>query len=820
MSILLTTSVPGTSSICPVVDNNANLTPVAVSVPSNGTFRLTTFNGTNLDNSGPYFANLVLTGLSLTLPTAGNFLSLSYTAGSYQLNAQVFTIGSGGTIAISAGDPSNPRIDTIWANNAGALVYTIGTPGVDPVPVYTNDQTHLIIAYVYVQTGATSGGGTLLYPFGAVQSLPAGSINGQVLTWNNTTHFWYPGPSASLPTGTTTGSMLYWNGSAWVEETQLKINAAGVPDINYNYTSGLNSNVFTTNLASKYMVMTSTNGGSLTSLYLDSSLSQLSGLYQFKSGFNNGIFINPITGSGSPQLYISYQDATYHAGIDLDPLNHTSRTRFFETNGTNLTEMVLNSGSNTITIQNQGAASLFLSTDLQINGGQRYTTTNVNAAASPYTVLVNDYIIEANSTLGAVTLVLPSSPTVGKTYHIIDTFGFAGTHNITVNGNGFNINGFATLVMTISRQAVTLVFSGSFWNLVSSTSPIDGLPGTTLGSVLRWNGSNWVESTDILLRPSANKDQFVLTNGSRVAGLTLDENGTNMPVVLSHTDGTNLAGLDLDPLSLGSGTNLYDQNGTNKTQLYLNSASQISILQAGDLSLANYASFTARFISSTWEAIIASTANSQSITVGNTISLNGGLSVGFQNQSTGFTAAVGNYTYLITTSAPVAVTLPSPTGLAGQKWIFKDKTGLAHTNNITITPTSGTIAGGSNYIINNNYGFVELITDGTNWYVVSGSITQGGVISNVTIPGAYPYTTLKNDYIIAVQSSGARGITLLASPETGRRYIIKDSSSNSNAGHITITPAAGNIDGNATLVLSSNGASVELFYNGTQWNII
>lgn len=93
----------------------------------------------------------------------------------------------------------------------------------------------------------------------------------------------------------------------------------------------------------------------------------------------------------------------------------------------------------------------------------------------------------------------------------------------------------------------------------------------------------------------------------------------------------------------------------------------------------------------------------------------------------------------------------------------------------------------------------------------------GGAVP-VTTPGAYPYTTLATDYMILVDSSAARTITPMASPQAGIVYVIKDSVGSAATNNITITPSGKNIDGAASFVLSNNYASVTIIYNGTEWN--
>jgi hypothetical protein len=112
------------------------------------------------------------------------------------------------------------------------------------------------------------------------------------------------------------------------------------------------------------------------------------------------------------------------------------------------------------------------------------------------------------------------------------------------------------------------------------------------------------------------------------------------------------------------------------------------------------------------------------------------------------------------------------------------------------------------------YGTSNLINTTTQ---TPSKILPGAV--KVTSPGAYPYTTLPQDYVILVDTSSARGITLNTSPVTGQVYRIKDNVGSAAANNITITPAAGLIDAGGTLVLNTNYASVDLTYNGTGWSI-
>lgn len=88
----------------------------------------------------------------------------------------------------------------------------------------------------------------------------------------------------------------------------------------------------------------------------------------------------------------------------------------------------------------------------------------------------------------------------------------------------------------------------------------------------------------------------------------------------------------------------------------------------------------------------------------------------------------------------------------------------------------------------------------------------------ITTPGAYPYTTIPQDAVILVDTSSARTIVPLASPTTGQVHRIKDSVGSAAANNITITPSGKNIDGAASYVINNAYGSVDIVYNGTEWN--
>lgn len=72
------------------------------------------------------------------------------------------------------------------------------------------------------------------------------------------------------------------------------------------------------------------------------------------------------------------------------------------------------------------------------------------------------------------------------------------------------------------------------------------------------------------------------------------------------------------------------------------------------------------------------------------------------------------------TGAPVTVNLLAIAELpAGDTITIKDESGGATTNNITVTPASETIDGAGTHVINTNFGYVTLYSDGTNYFIIA-----------------------------------------------------------------------------------------------------
>lgn len=98
----------------------------------------------------------------------------------------------------------------------------------------------------------------------------------------------------------------------------------------------------------------------------------------------------------------------------------------------------------------------------------------------------------------------------------------------------------------------------------------------------------------------------------------------------------------------------------------------------------------------------------------------------------------------------------------------------------------------------------------------------GGMRWGVRVVVAAGVVTLTNaDVVVVVNKTvGAATVVNLPAGVTNQVFVIKDGKGDANSNNITVTPAAGNIDGAGTLVMTVNYQSVMLIFNGSQWNIL
>lgn len=96
------------------------------------------------------------------------------------------------------------------------------------------------------------------------------------------------------------------------------------------------------------------------------------------------------------------------------------------------------------------------------------------------------------------------------------------------------------------------------------------------------------------------------------------------------------------------------------------------------------------------------------------------------------------------------------------------------------------------------------------------------IFQTVSVTSGASYTVLATDYLVIINkgTGSATGVTLPASPATGRVILIKDGKGDAGTNNITVSPAAGTIDGSATAVINVAYGAITFVYSGSFWSIV
>lgn len=111
---------------------------------------------TNFNNSGGGANGLISGGAIYYTGTGYNY---TVTAAQYSIGGVVYSSPQT-NITLAAADPTNPRIDVVYVNNAGAVGVLTGTPAANPSEPSVDPTTQIALGFITVAAASTSPTGT------------------------------------------------------------------------------------------------------------------------------------------------------------------------------------------------------------------------------------------------------------------------------------------------------------------------------------------------------------------------------------------------------------------------------------------------------------------------------------------------------------------------------------------------------------------------------------------------------------------------------------------------------------------------------------
>jgi hypothetical protein len=213
------------------------------------------------------------------------------------------------------------------------------------------------------------------------------------------------------------------------------------------------------------------------------------------------------------------------------------------------------------------------------------------------------------------------------------------------------------------------------------------------------------------------------------------------------------------------------------------------------------------------------------------------------SSGTGGTIASAYMYALPTTVVAAATTATTYTALAAL-YVPQPSTGtnVTATNRWSISTAGGAIFGGlvnvngggltatgavnlnSNVSTTTNIGAgtaTGLVTIGSGSNAVKVSSAMQDAVSVVTASGNITVSATAARHICAnLSTPAAIAVNLPASPSLGLIYSVDDCAGNAATYNLTVTPAAGSIDGSSTYVISNNYGSWSGYYTGSRWKTV
>ena len=198
--------------------------------------------------------------------------------------------------------------------------------------------------------------------------------------------------------------------------------------------------------------------------------------------------------------------------------------------------------------------------------------------SSNYTTQNNEGVL-ANTALGAFTVTLPASPSVGNQVVVADEFGDFAANALTVGRNGQTIaNSASDLICDISGVSVQLVYTGNTWDVFAQVGGNGGTAVTLTGTQTL---TNKTLTSPILTTPALGTPTAVVLTSATGLPLTTGVTGT-LPIANGGTGSATLAGASIAVTSANStftGTQTF-AGTSNQLAMILNDVAEVANVSA------------------------------------------------------------------------------------------------------------------------------------------------------------------------------------------------------------------------------------------------
>ncbi|SFP11318.1 hypothetical protein SAMN05428949_7390 [Chitinophaga sp. YR627] len=310
----------------------------------------------------------------------------------------------------------------------------------------------------------------------------------------------------------------------------------------------------------------------------------------------------------------------------------------------------------------------------------------------------------------------------------VQTFGGDKTFNgATTVANTLNVSGATTLGNNLSVTGTSTLTGattvGGTLGVTGATNLGNNLTvtgGTTLNTLAVTNATTLngtLDLTTVANAATATSYDVLVREGSTVTKrpFDLDAIAKAIRTIKAGTGTTDNVNVNFKTDSVG--TNFDIQATTNDVSFNLPNASAVdashTTAQRGVVSTGNQ-SFAGN------KSFAAGVAVGTSAPANSTLEVNGSVQMRIYRTAVSYTLSETDNTVLAdATAGALTITLPAPAaGIAGRIYTIK-KIGTGDINNaVKIQPAAGTIEGGADYMIYNDWTFITVQTDGVNWYII------------------------------------------------------------------------------------------------------